>query len=176
MIPQLIVLEGPDCAGKTTLGMHLWNVIPQSIYWHLTSTPALNEAMYDYQVEAMLNIERLIHNGIHVVLDRFWPSEYVYSKIFRPQHFERAKEHWQEFHSFVLQHGIYIYCNDSEVVERHAEKQDPDHPYDPVKFAQIVEGYAELFDTMVHEDYVARFNILVHGHDLHNFSENLHRL
>lgn len=92
MQTRIIILEGPDNAGKTTLAQALTKSF-QALTWRLTKSfgtmntihasgkSSFHSAMDVYH-EEILNIVEM--NGGTWILDRHWPSEVVYKKIFRP--------------------------------------------------------------------------------------------
>lgn len=73
----IIILEGPDGAGKTTLGRE---IVRQSggLYMHLT----LKSKMWRYQTAALRWACRESMTKL-VVVDRHWISELIYGKIYR---------------------------------------------------------------------------------------------
>lgn len=159
---SLIILEGPDCSGKTTLGKYLARWV-NGVYFHCTYTEKLGIAMRDYQMNVLANAMEGIKNGQVWVIDRLWPSEVVYSSVFRPHMHADALDTAQELHTIIGEvDATYVYCSDSDVIKRHAAQQDPDHPYDEDKFQEVVQGYEDLFAQM-HEDYYVCYNQLVHG-------------
>lgn len=74
----LIVIDGPDGTGKTTLAEHLCEVY-EGEYVHLTYVP---EGMWQYQTDALL--DAVLKSDDHlVVIDRHWISEQVYAQAYR---------------------------------------------------------------------------------------------
>lgn len=107
---MIVILEGPDGAGKSTLKEALVNdynfvePIPKSLP-NLKST----ETMCGENAAA-LNLA--IYNNKDVVLDRGWMSEDIYSKVFReaPSRFDRA--HKAMFERLALTAGVVVVlCN-----------------------------------------------------------------
>lgn len=175
MIPPLLVLEGPDCSGKTTLAKAIAHYFG-GVYFHCNYTESLGHAMGDYQENVLDNAVYAINRGQIWAIDRHWPSEVVYSSVFRPNMYETAVQNGSDFDQIIKQvGGLYIFCDDSDVEERHAKQQDPAHPYDAQSFHRVCEGYRELFDRM-HEDWVVRYNMQVHGYDLPKYIRTLETL
>ena len=77
----IIVIEGPDCSGKTTLAKHLINRY-DAHYIHCTWSPEIDEELDTY-FENVLSEARSISQDKLVIIDRMWLSELVYSKVFR---------------------------------------------------------------------------------------------
>jgi|TARA_A100001201_G_scaffold99554_1_gene85700 thymidylate kinase len=66
-----IILEGPDCAGKTTLA----NLLKQKLTDYLYIHNGIYSKAYKPHVDC-LKLD-------NVIIDRHWPSELVYGTIFR---------------------------------------------------------------------------------------------
>ena len=73
----LVVFEGPDGAGKTTLARRFCE-LTGGRYLHLTYR--WPEKMFTYHTAALLALSR---SNVPVALDRWWPSEAVYASEFR---------------------------------------------------------------------------------------------
>lgn len=165
-----IILEGPDCVGKTTLGRFLTAHF-NAFYYHATAKGKLVDAMMDYQSNILDNVESAIDREQAVVLDRHWPSETVYGPVFRPgnpngfdstQHAARIKK----------LKGIYVFGDREDVIEAHRAKQDVDHPYDEEPFARVVHGYRALCQTLMDAGLpVLVYNIHQHGENMRDFAQ-----
>ena len=76
----LIIIDGPDATGKTTLANKICQISPGSEYIHLTYDDDLD--MYSYQLG-------ILHDAIEasktrlVVIDRLWMSENIYAAVYR---------------------------------------------------------------------------------------------
>jgi thymidylate kinase len=66
-----IILEGPDCAGKTTLATKLKEKLTDYLYIH--------HGVYAHAYKPHLESLKLET----VIIDRHWPSELIYGTIFR---------------------------------------------------------------------------------------------
>lgn len=146
MIPRLIIVEGPDNCGKSTLAKAIATRF-NATYWRMTSGTGLceHDAMRLYQLNALDNAEINIKAGRTVVFDRHWPSDQVYGTILhgRPSLSDLDL-------AFVLEkceslNVIYINCWRANAIEEHAKAKDPDHPYEDEQYAQVVSGYEQLF-------------------------------
>lgn len=102
----VIVLEGPDGTGKTTLGHALADYMGGH-YMHLTYR--FPKAMNLYHIAALeMVLEKAEEQP--VILDRWWLSELVYAYVYRGQ------TAWPAVHRMLqrvaLQHNfLYIMCN-----------------------------------------------------------------
>jgi len=84
-----IVLEGPDCSGKTTLAMSLMELLPNHFYLH----NSLDNGKYVWRNscgEVVKYCDDIFYAHIdslrlhkHVIVDRLWPSELIYGTTFR---------------------------------------------------------------------------------------------
>lgn len=127
-------------------------------------------------------------NGQPVVLDRFWPSEYVYGSIFR----EHISEQAYSF-SHILERlreipTIYIFCSDPGMFARHKEQKDASHPYDEEAYNVICAHYLHLEmemmsdcplpkfkepDAPIMKFDVRHYSIQEHGHVITDFVDAL---
>jgi thymidylate kinase len=85
---NLIILEGPDCAGKTTLARELVKFGFDATHFgaDLTLTGADMTKTYLYHLSKLYKCVQnghTIHHPHHVVFDRCWISEIVYGPIYR---------------------------------------------------------------------------------------------
>jgi len=82
---QIIIIEGHDGGGKTTISKELSNIlnIPRFKY---TQCEEHFAAKYDFLLRTYFDqsmfIEFLEQTGYSIILDRCYPSEWVYSKVF----------------------------------------------------------------------------------------------
>lgn len=77
----IVILEGPDGCGKTTLAEHLVKKF-NAEYIHLTWSEDLEKVMDEYQLEAIYAAKEISKEKL-VIIDRHWLSEIVYSDVFR---------------------------------------------------------------------------------------------
>ncbi len=115
----VIVLDGPDGVGKTTLSKELCQTLGAQ-YVHLTYRwPA---RMFDYHTAALFYVLRQAEKH-PVVLDRWWPSEIAYANVYRGgTKWPLAK---RLFEKAALLHGFtYVFCypNDRQAYLEHYER------------------------------------------------------
>jgi thymidylate kinase len=135
----VIVLDGPDAAGKSTLAAKFKEAHGARVI-HLTYR--FKDKMFAYQTAALRLALRLAETQL-VVIDRHWPSECVYGSVFR------GGSKWAQAGRFydrvLLKHGaIHVLCLPESVeaaVEAHKANLDPDHPYDDTDFKKVVQRY-----------------------------------
>lgn len=148
---RLIIVEGPDCSGKTTLAKQI-AVSLNYQYVHLSGHWSFHACMEKYHEVVTADIEWTIKNTrCGVVLDRCWISELIYAPVTRPSlvgHFDTRK-----FQQWIKSlGGIYILCMDSDVVRRHELEKDSDHPYDLETFHKVVHGYSNFMASVADDD------------------------
>jgi len=171
---NLYVVEGPDCSGKTTLAKYITCAL-NGTYHHMSGSPAYHTLMQKYHFDKFDDIEWNIRNvslSVHV-LDRSWPSEIVYGREFRP-HFVGAFD-WQVLDERMKHLDVaYIFCMDDQVVERHEEQKDQNHPYDRAAFQGVVAGYKTLMDEMIaRRGDCYHYDLTQHGASIRAFMERM---
>lgn len=77
---MLIYLEGPDGTGKTTLAKTLC-AKGNAKYFHDTYR---GKHQFGYTIALLRRVEKALHRGKNVVLDRSWLGDNLYSRVFRP--------------------------------------------------------------------------------------------
>lgn len=170
MNAPLIILEGPDGVGKTTLGKFLAKEL-HGAFWHMTSSRTLFGAMHDYQQNALDNARvNITELERPVVIDRHWPSELIYGTVFRPGN-PHGFQHETLEKQIEEMCGIYVFCWHDDVVARHREDKDPDHPYDDDSFTQVCNMYRQFFAKYraVKENWID-YSIPLYGNNLHDFA------
>lgn len=160
--PKLIILEGPDGVGKSTLGRWLARRF-NGFYFHATATKALIPAMRDYQINLMENIEENVKLGRCVIMDRFWPSELIYGSVFRPDNPHGFSYREIEVRCDDLD-TIYVCCESDTAVARHeAGHKDPKHPYDDTAFRKVCERYRAFYNDNKDQPDFIRYALEIDG-------------
>lgn len=135
---RLFIFEGADCCGKTTLAKKFADRFGM-FYFHCTASKLLFPALQDYHNNIMENVHTITDMGYDIVLDRFWPSEYVYGlNLFRP-HSGYEVSRIQEL---VSDHkSKYIFCFSAFGWIRYAKGHtDPAH-------SLTIEQYHMVYNT-----------------------------
>lgn len=104
----VIVLEGPDCTGKTTLANHFVKNYGAT-YIHGTWSEDIEKDNHNI---LMSQIELAMHEAKHgglVIIDRSWISEFIYADVFR------GGTNWPDlaedaFVRLLAADAIYIFC------------------------------------------------------------------
>lgn len=150
----LIVLDGPDGAGKTTLAKRLCEKYGGR-YLHLTYR--WKSSMFEYHTAALHHALSMSEKQL-VIIDRLWMSELVYSTVYRNHsdwpHMGRMLDRVIRKHA-----GMYILCFD-ESMKSHQDR------FMKLK-AERVEMYHDTTDVwaMYHSLYYGGIGDLDYGND-----------
>lgn len=101
----LIILEGPDCCGKTTLAKRLISKY-HGAYIHCGYSKGLD--VWKYHTDVLDKAVKLYKKKL-VCIDRHWPSEMVYGQTFRKGSAKDydAKQLDQRIQKMA---GLYVWC------------------------------------------------------------------
>tara|TARA_R100001082_G_C4366172_1_gene162072 strand:+ start:7968 stop:8966 length:999 start_codon:yes stop_codon:yes gene_type:complete len=182
---MIIILEGPDGAGKTTLAKELVRQT-KGIYLHLSYR--WPQQIFLYHTAAIRYAAR---QERPVIIDRWWPSEAIYATSYRGQSPWPLQGRMAD--RVARKHGaLYIYCL-PENVEEHCNvflhlKKQREEMYDDIY--EVTHKYMSLwYGNQLHEkgenyiDFVIRngglqdrgdhlrYNIEEHGHYIDLFAE-----
>ena len=172
-MPELIILEGVDSTGKSTLSKFLAFEL-RAAYFHASGHADMYNAMEAHHENMLNNIEVCLEHGMSVVVDRHWPSEYAYSRVLRPDNLKKYNFK-KIMHRVDLLKPRYIRCVPCpESWERYLHVH-ADH--DRKVFRHLTEAeywaingeYQSLFDTIPHRTY----SIGENGKNLREFMKNL---
>lgn len=166
-MPHLIVLEGADCTGKTTLAKFIARR-RRAAYYHATGHKSLHEGMEAYHRNIINNAKVSMQvSGIDVVIDRHWPSEEIYGPITRPDLHDRIDYPSMEFkHELESMGVLYIFCLSEESWKRQQEETKHD-PWEPGIYKMISTTYDSMFTRMVDADMNAfKYSIEDDGADM----------
>jgi nicotinamide riboside kinase len=129
----LIIIDGPDATGKTTLANAIIKKTPGSQYVHLTYSDSLD--MYAYQFNILDQAVKDSKTRL-VILDRLWISENIYGTVFRGGSDKNFHEHVMDILAQKA-NALYIIALPKTVtsgVKRHKESMDKrEEMYDDIK-------------------------------------------
>ena len=139
---MIIILEGPDGTGKTTLAQEICKKLGAK-YLHLTYR--WKDKIFDYHTAAIRFASKQTQP---IVIDRWWPSEAVYAKAFR------GGSDWpmqgRMLDRIARKYGaIYVYCgsNPDTTIANHAKlKHTREEMYDDIS------DVAYLYDKLWNGD------------------------
>ncbi len=169
MSGKLIILEGPDCSGKTTLAEQLMEL--GFVYFHGTHLgSSATIVQYARFHESMLaDIKKNLEFGHNVVVDRHWPSHLCYNNSGGIDSFFTNEEGYAEGYGKKMDEivrslgGMYVFCLTDKCLELHAANVDPDHPYDDGFFRQVYQRYKSLYLAMSKRKDVVLYDFTQHA-------------
>ena len=172
----IVILEGPDACGKTTLQDHLVDMY-DAIPIHLTYNKDVAPIMLEYQAENMFKAIKMAENNL-VIVDRHWISEVIYANVFRggspwPYMGELMDLTWRYYAA------IYVLCLPFTIktsVIRHKENIDQGHPYSDEKFKELLLEYLKFYHSVRYKrEDMLQYRIEFEGKNLHLFSQTVLR-
>jgi len=173
---MIIILEGPDGVGKTTLSNEIKKIYGKEVfYMHLR---VHNDMKLWHTASARLAVKKQAEDKI-VLLDRHWPSEQCYSYIFR----EGPSYDPTELYYDLKELGTkYVWCLPSDVKkvkENHISNRKIRHEeyYDIEKVIDLYYAHwygvktknsnflSSLAPLMNRPDFI-RYDMFTHGKDM----------
>lgn len=145
MAAPLIILEGADASGKSTLAAQLQEAIPNAYYVHMSDHSNVKKGLCRMYVEAIMPAV-LGHRP--VIMDRCWLSEEPYCRAFRPNEAPRhddADNRMLERLALTCD-PLVVFCDPGwETIKKHFVERkglDPDSEYlDNAFQLQVVRSY-----------------------------------
>lgn len=136
---MLLILEGPDGSGKTSLANKLSKQTGYNIlHFSKPETEEEKDRMYEMY-------EELIVCNRYAILDRSWYSEMVYGAVMRDSSYISFDEMYQLEQILADIGALIIYCTGPrEVLWRRCTKRGEDYITSMNKFNQIYDKYEEL--------------------------------
>jgi len=190
----IIILEGPDGAGKTTLAEFLKKEYGAYVM-HSTWSPELEADMEKY-MEITTRMALEISQNQLVVLDRHWLSELVYSDVFRGGH-NRTGMYFESHKALIggihTKNKLVICLPDVEKAKLHFArlKEQREEMYSNIN--GVIHAYGAICDNSCshhfkneNEEYLQmclnggltrrpdrciRYNWMEQGHDMKQFCE-----
>jgi thymidylate kinase len=148
---KILVFEGADSSGKTTLAKAIIERYPSTRYFHGLPYIGWVEEAHRAMLHAAMNYDNL------VIIDRHWISEYVYGPIFRGK-IAYSDDVAKEFDLMIRSFGMYILCVPSNVREHER------------RFQRERANKKEMFDSSV--EVAMAYRHLAYGY-MHEVGDNL---
>lgn len=157
-IPRIVVLEGADGTGKTSIAKYLEENYNAYVI-HRTWSPDLEKVMDDYLLDSVNDAISVLqaHNRM-VVIDRSFLSEWIYSKVFR------NGTQWKGLHRAMCNglnglDAVFVLCStsDKEMYREHfsALKDNREEMYDSVdKMQKINHLYHKIVQKFGALDFI----------------------
>lgn len=143
----IVVVEGVDGSGKTTLANELAKRHGDAVILH--QVYRWKRLMFEYHTAVLRQAAHLADQGRLVILDRMWPSELVYGKVYRG-----GSKFWLEgrfMDRVLLKHAaVYVFCSGSlDVLEaRNAKLKKERHELYSTSYRELYHAYEELYAQM----------------------------
>ena len=166
MKKKCIIIDGPDCTGKTTLCQKLSDMYNIPIY-HLTyyDNPERHYSQFKEATEMMLDWIRNGHEG-GFILDRYILSEFAYRNVYRPE-LPLVKD--ADLMMEILEHRaalgeIEVIITLPEDKERWFEafkkaEQEREEMYTSEKISQVYDEYLKLLKKLRYNKNVLRYDM-----------------
>ena len=148
---MIIVLEGVDGVGKTTIARKLADSLPLSTLLKLSGSPkkvddtSFMQSTYNSLIPFLIELG----NKAEIVMDRSWVSELVYSPVFKSYDPESyLKEIINNLHEEVEVHYILLTLKEEELEKRIESKKEvqPNEVHIKMENAKkIMRGYDKWF-------------------------------
>ncbi len=149
---MLLIVEGVDCAGKTWVTHQLLKKLDRTMLIKhgtrpKTGTPEeLNELKDTYT--AMYGIHRdLEQDGMKLIMDRYYPSELIYSNIMR--NYDASEDpYYDELENKILKipHLLIFVTADWDVLVRRLKERGDDY-IDESQLKRLLERYQDWLQT-----------------------------
>ena len=147
----IFVIDSPDGCGKSTLAQEF---VKEFDAKHLHLTYRFKDRMPEYHLAAF-DLALRYSQRRPVVLDRWWPSEIVYSHVFRGGH--NYGYYTRMLDRLALRHAVqYIFCmppdKESYLAHFNKVKQTRQEMFDDM--SKVYDGYAALISTLAGHPFV----------------------
>lgn len=149
---MIIILDGPDGSGKTTLANQLAN---QTNYALLHRAQPKNEEDKKRMMNEYLQV---IRTGKNCIFDRSWYSEMVYGPVMRDASVISYPQMYDLERSLAKRGAIIIYCTQSiETLWKRCRIRGEDYITDIQTFSDICKGFDDLMYNVPHLIPVVRY-------------------
>jgi thymidylate kinase len=181
MYARIIIFEGPDGVGKTTLINHFRKEFKNSYYMHLR----VHKDMKLWHTASMRLAIKKKNKGKLVLIDRHWPSEQCYSYIYRDGPSYDARFIYDKLKT---EGTLYVWCspeNTDKVKANHRinrEEREEEY-YDIDKVVELYDNYWhgfedrenvlwELSPLKLRNDFI-RYDMLKEGDNLEKVTDKI---
>lgn len=171
MKKRIIVIEGADNTGKTTLAKFIankWSAAGHpTIYFHFDHTERLGRAMFDYMRSVHENLLWCHDNlGHSVVLDRSWPSEIIYGTVIGPPERLVEFEH-EKIRAMLNGKVVYVHASCQSGTQRHLNDSAHDHSlYTPREYADLRMAYGQWGRNLGKSSPMCKYDMDIAGSQL----------
>lgn len=142
---MIIIIEGPDGAGKTTLANKLQK---QTGYMLLHRSQPKSE---EEKAKMMAEYMDVLKSGKNCIMDRCWYSEMVYGPVMRDAAVISYPQMYALERQLARAGGLVIHCTGSlQTLWKRCLTRGEDYIVDKDTFTKIYNGYDELMNGVPH--------------------------
>lgn len=154
---MIIILDGPDGSGKTTLAKAMIDRYGERCkYLHITRRK--QQLLWYYA--SLKNAWLWNQEGYHVVIDRSWTSECIYSKVYHPKQRPQYDHLVRMIHRISLSiKALNVLCIPSE--------------WDNEEYAKLCKGRDEMYIDKMEEVYTLYHNLYYGQNMWRNYLDTL---
>lgn len=155
---MIVIVEGPDGAGKTTLIEQLKQGSRNAVYHHF-GAPASDEEAFDYYKTYAAAINSCTPDVLNI-FDRSWYSDMVYGPVMRGR-LEMSREHADMLAAMVVANGggMVIYCTAPlKVLWSRCRTRGEEYVTKYEQLKDIAERYADVMRNCVRYLPVVRYD------------------
>lgn len=181
MLARIIIFEGPDGVGKTTLIKYIKENYENTYYMHLR----VHKNMKLWHTASARHAIRMKNKGKLVLIDRHWPSEQCYSYIYRNGPSYNAEPVYKMLRT---ERPLYVWCCPEDITrvkENHRENKKIRHEeYDNID--EVVnlyyyhwfgkpnrKSFLTKMSPLKERDEFLRYDMFKDGHKLNEVSERI---
>lgn len=151
---MILILEGPDGSGKTTLATRLHATTGYPIYHRSKPENDEDKANMMEQLKADFKVYK------NVIVDRCWYSEIVYGNIMRDGSVIDYPEMYDLERLALSKGALLIYCTgDPAAMYKRATARGEDYITSFADYMQICRSYDRLMFDMLHLLPVVRYTV-----------------
>jgi thymidylate kinase len=152
---MIIIGEGPECAGKTTLLKQISEQTGyQIVHMKKPETQQDKDEMFNAYVA-------MICNRDNIIFDRCWYSEMVYGKIMRDKSYI-SMEQMRYLEDILAKHkgGMIIHCTDTtQLLWNRCAIRGEDYVTDVDTLNELKCGFEHLMHSVPHSIPVVRYEL-----------------
>ena len=174
---KLIILEGPDNMGKTTLAKEIIGSVNNGVYLHgikVGDTKAQKRYHHNLLDIAVANLDL---KSDCVIIDRHWISHLVYNRYpgFCEKYYhttDNSEEYSKEFiERLKLLKAVYVFCYSEKGEEEYSKNIDPDHPYTVKEYKEYCKVYRDFYLSFSNNNpRVFQYDFTQHGKNNENLN------
>lgn len=139
---MIIILEGPDGAGKTTLANYLRDKFGYMIV-HRSKPETLEDKLRMYE-----QYRNSILKGDNLIWDRCWYSEMVYGPVMRDQSYIDLNQMYEYEELLRVRGAVLIHCTD-EIELLWKRMQERGEPY--IKDIEVLDRLRVNYEFLMHK-------------------------